>query len=185
MKPTSPAPLPRREILHKPDPSLLYCVISYEKLESFVRSKELSEKAFGKVLMESKTLPRWEIHISEKGHTVVGSNSKILSFFKRIPRDTLPAWKKKCSQIREKIYSRDPTLRILPGYLSAHNIVFASYRDDFHKIYLNEGVYAEVIYKYENSKLRCLETAPGFFLHRDVQFFFAAQREAYLKSLRK
>ncbi|MEM7180514.1 MAG: DUF4416 family protein [Spirochaetota bacterium] len=183
MKPLKSLLANKKEILQKPDPSLAFVLLSYEKLESFVRVKEQCEKNFGKVLMESKTFPRWVLDPSEKGHTMVGSNTKVLSFVRKIGRESLVAFKKKCILIREKLYSKDPTLRILPGYLSSHNVIFTSTIDDYHRVYLDEGVFAEVIYKYEKLKLRHITSAPEFFSYTDVQFFFTMQRDAYLKSL--
>lgn len=169
------------ENLSKPLPSTFFCIISFNELESYFRTRELCQKAFSKVKMESNPMPKWTVDISEKSINILGEGTKILTFQQRINREELPEIKKKCIEIRNKIIKKDNTIRIIPGYLNSHNVVLASIYDDFHRIYLFHGVYAEVIYKYEKLQMQCMETAPEFFTMSEVVYFFNALRDYHIE----
>ncbi|NBU97437.1 MAG: DUF4416 family protein [Spirochaetia bacterium] len=166
----------------KPLPSTLFCIISFNELEAYFRIKESCEKAFSKVYLESNPMPKWTIEITEKSNAQIGEGTKILAFQRRINRDELPELKKKCIEIRKKLIKKDPTIRIIPGYLSSHNVILSSVNDDFHRIYLFHGIYAEVIYKYEKLQLQAIDSAPEFFTMNEVVYFFNALRDYHINN---
>mgnify|MGYP003892879091 CR=1 FL=1 len=49
-----------------------------------------------------------------------------------------------------------------------YNTIIATTTDDFHKLYLFHGVYAEVVNKYESRLLQPTDTSPLFFANKDV-----------------
>ena len=77
---------------------------------------------------------------------------------------------------------QDSSIKIIPGYQTLFNTILASTTDDFHKIYLFHGVFAEVVYKYESRLLQCTDTAPTFFLNTDVIYYFTNLREYFNQS---
>ena len=169
----------------KPSPATLFCIISFNQLEAYFRIKEICEKSFSKVYLESNPMPKWTIDISEKSSNLLGEGTKILAFQRKVNREELPELKKKCIEIRKKILKKDSTIRIIPGYLSSHNVVLSSIYDDFHRVYLFHGIYAEVIYKYEKLQLQPLDTAPEFFTMNEVIYFFNALRDYHINSEKK
>jgi hypothetical protein len=169
-----------QEVLKRPPGSTLFLISSFSKMETFYRVKEIASKEFSKVQIESNPLPKWTVEISEKLNTRVGEGTKILAFKRRIHREELPDIKNRCVKIRKSLLKSDETLRIIPGYLSSHNVITASVNDDFHRIYLYHGVYAEIIYKYEKLELKFIDTAPEFFALRDVMHFFKSLREYHV-----
>lgn len=166
----------------KPMPSTLFCIISFNQLETYFRVKEQCEKSFSKVYLESNPMPKWTIDISEKSSSLLGEGTKILAFQRKVNREELPEVKKRCIEIRKKLLKKDSTLRILPGYLSSHNVVLSSIYDDFHRVYLFHGIYAEVIYKYEKLQLQTIDSAPEFFTMNEVVYFFNALRDYHINS---
>jgi hypothetical protein len=80
--------------------------------------------------------------------------------------------------------TKDKSLRLIPGYITSHNVVISSIYDDFHRIYIFNGVYAEIVYKFESLDLKYISTAPEFFAMNDVRYFFRALREYHFNSLR-
>jgi hypothetical protein len=170
------------ESISKPLPSTLFCIISFNDLEAYFRIKESCEKAFSKVYLESNPMPKWTIDITEKSNVQIGEGTKILAFQRRINRDELPELKKKCIEIRKKFINKDATIRLIPGYLSSHNVILSSIYDDFHRVYLFHGIYAEIIYKYEKLQLQALDSAPEFFAMNEVVYFFNALRDYHINN---
>lgn len=168
------------EILKRPPGSTLFLIASFSKMETFYRLKEITASEFSKVQIESSPLPKWTAEISEKLNSRVGEGTKILAFKRKIHREELPEIKNRCVRIRKNLLKTDETLRLIPGYLSSHNVVTASVNDDFHRIYLFHGVYAEIVYKYEKLELKFIDTAPEFFALGEVRYFFRSLREYHV-----
>lgn len=173
-----------KEILKRPRGVGFFIIVSYNSQEGYYKLKSETERLFSPVAFESAQLPKWNPEQSEFPFTLLGEFTRIISFKRRIHREELPEMKKICVQIREKFAKQDSTLRIIPGYMSSHNIIIASSFDDFHRIYLFHGVYAEIIYKYERMKLQANETAPDFFKSKDVIYFYTNLREFYLSQIK-
>jgi len=166
----------------RPRSSTFFCIVSFNQMEAYFRTKELCEDTFSKVYLESNPMPKFTPDLSEKSINLLGEGTKILAFQRRIHRDELPELKKKCILIREKVGKKDPSLRLIPGYVSPHNVILSSIYDDFHRIYLFQGIYAEVIYKYERLQMQYIDTAPEFFSMNEVIFFFNALRDYHIQT---
>lgn len=176
--------LPIEEKLERPEGGTLFALVSYELDESYYRAKESTVEIFSPVLYESVPMPRWMLPIQERTVFITGSNTRILSFERRIHREELPSLYGEAVKTAKKIRKIDPTLRIIPGYLTRQNVVLGSHQDDFHKIYLFHGVFGEIIYKYIGSKLIVQETAPSFFHTRESIYFFTNLRESHEYNLK-
>lgn len=172
-----------KEKLEKPKGVTFFVVISFEKMEVYYSIKQKLESYFSKIMFESNPLPKWTISHNEKLLSKVGSETRILSFKRRIHREELPEIKRACVEIREKHFAKDETIRMIPGYLCSHSVVLASIYDDYHRIYLYHGVFAEIVYKYEKQKLIYIDTAPLFFGQKEIMYFFTNVRDYYMQSL--
>lgn len=137
---------------------------------------------FSDLLYESQPMPAWTVNEIERIHTNVGVNTRIISFKRKINREEIVEITRKCIQFQRNIFQKDPSFRIIPGYLCLHNVIISSYIDDYHRIYLYNGVYAEIIYKYISSKFHSVETAPKFFRLPDVIYFFTILRDFYVQA---
>lgn len=169
-----------KEIIKRPRGVTFFLIVSFNNLEVFYKIKSKLQKEFSSIYLESKPMPKWTVEPSEKLKTKVGEGTKILAFKRRIHRDELPEIKRKCVYIRNKYLLEDPSLRLIPGYLSSHNVIIASVNDDFHRIYLFQGVYAEIVYKFERLQLQFIDTAPEFFAMQDVMYFFSTLRDYHI-----
>ena len=163
------------EKLKKASPSLLFFIVSCSSDETYFKIKKEAEGKFSKTLYESIPLPKWTSPFAKSGKF-----TRILSFQRKISREELPQIKQKTLEMK-KSFKDDPSLEIIPGYLSPHNVVIGSGYDDFHKIYLFNGVYAEVVYQYIKQKMHYAEQAPEFFKNTDVIYYFTKLREAHVK----
>ncbi len=171
-----------REVLKRPKGATFFLIVSFNSLEVFYKVKSKVEREFSKVYLESKPMPKWTAELSEKLTTKIGEGTKILAFKRRIHREELPEIKKKCVDIRHKFLKEDPSLRLIPGYVCSHNVIIATVNDDFHRVYLFHGVYAEIVYKFEKLQLKFIDTAPEFFALKDVMYFFSTLREYHVNN---
>jgi hypothetical protein len=167
------------EKIGKPSPACLYLILSYESEEIYFKIKEALEEKFSKIRFESVSLPKWILNESERILFTAGNQTKILTFDQLIHREELPAIYKEILDLGKKARKQDTMVRMIPGYLTLHNIILGSLQDDFHRIYLYHGVFAEIIYKYERSLLIVEETAPSFFRSKEVIYFFTNLRESF------
>jgi hypothetical protein len=170
------------EVLKRPSSSTFFIIVSFTKLDIYFLTRDYCRRMFSKIYMESGAMPKWTLDVAEKFYSKVGETTKIIAFSQRIHREELPDLKKKCISIQEKLKKKDDSIRLIPGYLSPHNIILSSSNDDFHRVYMYHGVYAEVIYKYEKLELQIVDTAPEFFYSKDVSFFFSALRDYHNNS---
>ncbi|MDX1957099.1 MAG: DUF4416 family protein [Leptospiraceae bacterium] len=174
-----------KEITRKPESAIFFLIVSFNYLEIYFKVKELAEQVFYPVHLESPSLPRWREEFTERIGNSFGEETRILSFKRRINRDELPELKKKAIKIQKKLEAKDYSLKLIPGYLTSHNVVISSSYDDFHRIYLFQGVFAEIVYKYERLDLIPTDSSPEFFSMKDVHYFFTALRDFHIANLRK
>lgn len=163
----------------RPKGSLFFIIASFNQDEALFRIKEKSQKSFSKISFESNTFQGWTPREEEITMNVPGKESKIFAYRRKIHRDELPLLKKKCISLEYESKKIDKSVRIIPGYLTSHNVVIGSVADDYHKVYMFGGVYAEVVYKYEQSRLIPFATAPKYFSQKDVLYYFTSLRDYY------
>jgi len=76
--------------------------------------------------------------------------------------------------------AKHPELRPLnldPGYITPAKLVLASTKDHAHRLYLREGIYAEVTLAYRGRRWRPLDWTYPDYRRDDFQRFFTACRE--------
>ncbi|AVV49307.1 DUF4416 family protein [Leptospira santarosai] len=178
-------PPPTKDKLAKPSGASFFIVVVYEDTEMFYSIKTRTEKKFSATLYESNPMPTWTDPNEELWNRFSGRHTKILSFKRRIHREELPSIQKECLTIQNAAIEKDRGVRIFPGYLCNHSVVISSIQDDFHRIYLFNGVYAETVYNYQKQKMVCRETAPPFFKTPEALYFFTSLRESYVQNINK
>ncbi|MDV6235314.1 DUF4416 family protein [Leptospira ellisii] len=174
-----------KEKLVRPPGACFFIVVAYEEAETFYRIKAKTEKKFSATLYESNPMPAWKDPDADLWNQFPGRHTKILSFKRRIHREELPSIQKECLGIQNSAWEGDPGVRIFPGYLCNHSVVISSVKDDFHRIYLFNGVYAETVYNYQRQKMNFKETAPAFFKTAEAIYFFTSLRESYVQNINK
>ena len=75
-------------------------------------------------------------------------------------------------------------LNLDPGYLSEAKLVLASTKDHCHRIYLSDGIYAEVTLIYQNREWQHREWTYPNYRRADYQEFFTACRQHLRATLR-
>ncbi|MCW7462620.1 DUF4416 family protein [Leptospira limi] len=168
-----------QEILERPAGASFFLIVSYENEDTLFELKILSEKRFSKILYESLVLPRWIPDESEREFAYPGRFTKVLSFKQRIHREEIVEKKKDSLEFQNLLQKKDLSTLLVPGYVTSHNIVIAKSKDDFHRMYLFQGVYAETVYHFSRGILQPLPSTQNYFKEKEVVYFFNTLRESY------
>lgn len=148
------------------------------------KAERILIKHFGKIDYESQTLAfgHTDYYRNEFG---INLKRKFISFKKLILPQSLPKIKI-ITNIIEKKLSR-AGLRLInidPGYIDTAKLILASTKDYRHRIYLNNGVYAEVTLFYQNKSFRPWEWTYPDYKTPDYIALFNQIREIYVKQIK-
>ena len=153
---------------------------------------ELIEKTlqgkFGPIDLRSDILPFnfTDYYNEEMGE---GIRRQFYSFEKLIMPDEIASIKVQTNTIEElmassKEYSVPRPVNIDPGYISESRLILASTKDFSHRIYLREGVYAEVTLNYRGGRYESFPWTFPDYKTSDYQNFFLAVRKLYVQKLK-
>lgn len=127
------------------------------------KAKSLLEERFGKIDFISQTLPfrHTDYYENEFGKNLF---RKFISFKKLIQPSILPKIKIITNRIEKKLSSHTRRqINIDPGYLGLAKLVLATTKDYKHRIYLNQGIYAEITLFYQDKTFKSWEwTYPDY-----------------------
>jgi hypothetical protein len=142
------------------------------------------ENRFGKIDHES---PVYDFTFTGYYNNEMGMDLKkqFISFEKLIMPDQLADTKKSTNGI-ESNYSKDEkrTINLDPGYLEESKLVLASTKNFSHRIYLKDGIWAELTLSYANGKF---VTHPWTYPDYQTELaydFLRKAREIYIKQLK-
>ena len=119
----------------------------------------------------------------------MGENLKrqYVSFAKLIGRESLPAVKLLTNKLEAKM--TDPVtggrrVNVDPGYVALEQMVLATTKGYGHRVYLKDGIYGELTYRYRNKSYRPLDwTYPDYREEGAINFFNAVRRR-YVEQIR-
>ena len=121
----------------------------------------------------------------------MGENLKkrILCFTDLVPIEKLPEVKKFTNDLeweyREHLPDRSRRMINLdPGYLTLSKVLLASTRNYSHHVYLQDGVYGEILLRYHRGALRNLPWTYADYRSHLVHSFFTKVRERYHEQLK-
>jgi hypothetical protein len=90
-------------------------------------------------------------------HATMGTDlrKQLLAFAELVSPDCLPDLKRQTNSLEDELagsgkYSEPRPLNLDPGYLCLGKLVLASTKDNAHRIYLRDGIFAEVTLRYHN-----------------------------------
>ncbi len=156
----------------KPQAVKLIVGFIFKEEEVLNKARKLLEKQFGKIDFESNVLAFTHTDYYEKE---LGKNlkRKFISFEKLVLPQHLPKIKIITNKIEKKFsYTLTRKINIDPGYLNLGKVILATTKDYKHRIYLNEGIYAEVTLFYQNKSFRFWEwTYPDYKTAEYIEIF--------------
>jgi hypothetical protein len=144
----------------------------YKEEEALSKAKLLLKKRFSKIDFESQAIAfkHTDYYESEFGKSL---KRKFVSFKKLISPQSLAKIKITTNKI-EKGLSRANLRRINidPGYLSLGKLILATTKDYKHRIYVGNGIFAEVTLFYQDSSFRPWEwTYPDYKTQDYIRLF--------------
>lgn len=174
--------------IKKSEPVKLIVGMFSNQTELFTEIKKFLEEKFGPVDYESQILSFDNTNYYEKE---MGKDLKRIfySFEKLINPENLAEIKIFTNRIEEKfsVVERGEHLKrkinIDPGYLTLSKLVLASTKDYSHRVYLQEGIYAETTLKFEKGSFTPYEyTYPDYRTPEYINIFNQI-RQIYLTAL--
>jgi len=145
---------------------------------------EMSTSRFGQIDRESNSfLFNWtDYYEAEMGKPIY---RKLFSYEKLLTPDFLAAAKLLTNAIEQQLAiegKRKVNLDV--GYLDYDKVVLASAKYGIHKIYLNQGIYADLALHYEKGKFSAYPWAFFDFQSAEYHPFFLKVREIYKTQLK-
>ena len=141
--------------------------------------KERLEDAFSQVDYESETIPfdSTVYYDDEMGTPLF---RKFFSFEQLIFPQELPAKKRFTNQLEKEFSVKNKRMiNIDPGYLSEANVIIATTKNYFHRVPLEDGIYAHMEYVIKKKKIVPLEWTYPDFRKKEYLHFFEYIRSLY------
>ena len=147
-------------------------------------ARKEAESEWGSIALES---PRFEFTETAYYAPSMGADLKktFFAFSDLRSPEVLPAAKLRSNEI-EQAYAdtgqcgETRPLNLDPGYLTESKLILASTKDHAHRIYLNQGIYAEITLRYRRSKWQAWEWTYPDYRRADFHEFFVLCRN-YLR----
>lgn len=167
--------------IHTSHPVLLIVAACSRYTSALAWARQQMVCHFGEVLLESEVFQFTETdyYLRSMGP---GLHKQFLTFTTRVDPAALPTIKHHTNQweVQYANQSEHPEPRPLnldPGYLTRAKLVLASTKDHAHRIYLQEGIYAEVTLSFRKGAWRSYQWTYPDYQRADFQHFFTCCRE--------
>jgi hypothetical protein len=171
--------------IKKPLPGKLILSAIYSSPDALRSAIIQFEKKFGHVEMETEILDfaHTDYYREEMGDNL---KRKFFAFEKLIDRDRLPELKLFSNKLEAKFGDRVKdyifrTINLDPGIVTLANVILASTKDFAHRIYLRDGIYAEITLLYERKRFRPLPWTYPDYLDPKVFDFLTKVRDTMKK----
>ncbi|MBN2395342.1 MAG: DUF4416 family protein [Candidatus Atribacteria bacterium] len=176
-----------------PKPVKLICSIISSQENIFSEALICLMKAFGRVDFESnyQAFDYTDYYQAEMGTNL---KQKIVSFEKLISPDHLTQIKKETNQLEfelsndpKSVFSKEIKRKVNfdPGYLTLSKFVIASTKNGPARIYLDGGIFAEIMLSYTNRSFRPLEWTYRNYQTELFLDFFNQVRKVYKDQIRQ
>lgn len=167
-----------------PPTACLICAITYNSEEMAALGRDLLQAEFGTIALESAHYPFVfsSYYAPEMGD---GLQKFFVSFAELVEQDRLPEIKLRTNAIElNTATSGRRNLNLDPGYLDGAKVVLATTKNYDHRIYLGQGIFADLHLRFRHGSFRPLEwTYPDYrqqlvleFLNRVRAWYLAACR---------
>jgi hypothetical protein len=167
--------------IHPPSPVLLLIAASSRHEQALVWGLRQSEGEFGPVAAVSDAFDFTETHYydAEMGP---GLKKQFWVFADPIDPGRLAAVKRQTNFWEAeyaglKLHAEPRPLNLDPGYLTLAKLVLASTKDHAHRIYLADGIYAEVTLSFRRGAWQPFEWTYPDYRRSDFHAFFTRCRE--------
>lgn len=134
--------------IHPPLPCKLIVGLLAGRAEVLAAATEALASLYGRIDLAS---PQWQFSFTQYYQAQMGNNllRQFLAFEKLIVPSDIVAIKRRTNQLEEELAQRFPggpsrPANIDPGYLTEGKLVLASAKGLAHRVYMDQGIYAEI-----------------------------------------
>ena len=166
----------------QPPPVKLMCSIFTADETLLAVARDALTSQWGPLDYQSEVLPfnHTTYYAREFGENLL---RQIVAFANLIPREQLAAVKRATNELETTWAAQDRRrVNLDPGYISLDKLVLATTKDYSHRIYLGQGIYAEVTLQFKHGGFRAFEwTYPDYASPRyleicaEIRSFYAQQ----------
>lgn len=156
---------------------MLFCSLIYRTTAA--ETLDLLTRDFGRVGFASDPLPfaYTSYYEPEMGAPL---SRMIVAFEQLMPRDGLPGIKLRTNAIEELFLCEGKrTVNIDPGFLSLENVCLATTKPYSHRIYLTQGIWAEVTLMYKDDSYQAFPWTYPDYASQELKTIFNALRTYY------
>ena len=169
--------------IQSPTPVLLLIAVSSRYDDALVWAEERAVAEFGPVLHKSEAFDFTETDYYQASMGT-GLKKQFLTFQEMLadPGDiarikcATNAWELEYAEAANHPESRP--LNLDPGYLTLAKLVLATTKDHAHRIYLRDGIYAEVTLNYRSRGWQACDWTYPDYQREDYQSFFTQCRQS-------
>lgn len=158
---------------------MLFCSILFNEHATMEQVLSQLRNNFGEFVYKSHTMSfdftsYYEKELGAPLHRI------IVAFKDLVPRDCLPPVKIKTNEIEADFMMQGRrTANLDPGILTMENVNLATTKPYSHRIYLRDGIWAEVTLMYTNNSYRSLEWTYPDYASSEMIRIFHQLREIY------
>lgn len=170
--------------IHTPLPVKLIVPMLSARIESFSRAESALAEHYGPLDCVSADLPftYTDYYTPELGHGIL---RRFVAASGLIDPGELASIKVWTNDLEDSLREGGRrTVNLDPGYICGGKLVLATTKDQAHRVYLGQGIYAEVTLQYRRGAYRTLPWTYPDYASAEYHAVFTAIRSAYMAQLR-
>ena len=162
-----------------PEDVVLFTSVLFHENAPVHQAVSLLKDHFGETILATSPMP---FTYTSYYHEEMGSPlfRVMLAFDNLVPRDSMPGIKLYTNGIEQAfMVNGKRTINLDPGLLSMENICLATTKPYSHRIYINQGIWAEVTLIYQGNSFHKLEWTYPDYASNELIRIFNELRETY------
>ena len=171
----------------KAQPVKLFVGMLFASQSVMEQASQILTTEFGKIDSESALCPFefTDYYREEMGNSLW---RKFIAFESLVTPEQIVRIKLFTNRLEAKFFRSDSLpsrpINLDPGYLSLSKVILATTKDYSHRIYLDNGIYAEVTLRYHQKAYRSWEWTYPDYRSQEYLSFFHRLRQIYREQLR-
>jgi hypothetical protein len=167
-----------------PEDVMLFISILFHEKAPVHEAVSLLKERFGETLLSTDQMPFTftSYYLGEMGSPLFRI---ILAFDKLVPRDSMPEIKLFTNTLEQSLaLDGKRNINLDPGILSMENICLATTKPYSHRIYLSQGIWAEITLMFKGNSYQKLDWTYPDYASSEMIRIFNDMREKYRRRLR-